>query len=129
MLITNVASRCGYTSSNYKALQDLYAAKADKGLEILAFPCNQFGAQEPGTAEQIKSFCQASFGVKFPLMEKVDVNGPGTSAVYKWLKANTSEADIKWNFATKFIVSRDGAVTRIDDGQVASSAAKIDSLL
>merc|ERR1712209_231158 len=116
VLITNVASACGYTDRNYKDLVALYEANKDKGLVVMGFPCNQF--------------CETKYRVTFPIMEKVDVNGPRTSPVYSWLKAASgNSADVRWNFATKFIVSKDGKVERIDDGQVGSSAARVAALL
>src|SRR5713226_6076659 len=84
LLIVNVASQCGLTPQ-YAGLQQLYDTYADSGFEVLAFPCNQFGAQEPGTADEIKTFCESSFGVTFPLFEKIDVNGPDRHALYDHL--------------------------------------------
>jgi len=112
MLIVNTASKCGFTPQ-YKGLEALYDKYHDKGLEILGFPCNQFGAQEPGTEKEIAAFCELNYGVTFPMFAKVDVNGAGAAPVYKYLKAEKpgllgSEA-IKWNF-TKFLVDRKGAV-------------------
>ena len=112
MLIVNVASKCGYTPQ-YKGLEALYEKMHSRGLEVLGFPCNQFGAQEPGTAEEIESFCELNYGVTFPLFAKIDVNGNGAAPLYKYLKKEKpgllgSEA-IKWNF-TKFLVDRDGKV-------------------
>ena len=112
MLIVNVASQCGFTPQ-YKGLEALYEKLHSRGLEVLGFPCNQFGAQEPGTAEEIESFCEMNYGVTFPLFAKVDVNGKDAAPVYKYLKKEKpgllgSEA-IKWNF-TKFLVDRDGKV-------------------
>ena len=130
VVITNVASACGYTDKNYKALVELYNAEKDKGLVVLAFPCNQFGAQEPGSADDIAAFCSNKYKVNFPVMEKVNVNGAQTHPVYKYLKeASGNTDDIRWNFATKFIVAKDGKVERIDDGQVASTATKAKALL
>jgi glutathione peroxidase len=110
LLIVNVASRCGYTPQ-YEGLEKLYEKFKDKGFAILGFPCNQFGAQEPGTEEEIKSFCELNFGVKFPLFAKIDVNGENTHPLYDYLKKDKpgllgTEA-IKWNF-TKFLVDREG---------------------
>ena len=110
LLIVNTASKCGFTPQ-YKGLEALYEKLHGKGLEILGFPCNQFGAQEPGTAEEIESFCEINYGVTFPLFAKIDVNGDAAAPLYKFLKAEKpgllgSEA-IKWNF-TKFLVDRDG---------------------
>ena len=112
VLIVNTASKCGYTPQ-YQGLEALYEKYKGKGLEVLGFPCNQFGAQEPGGANEIASFCELNYGVKFPLFAKVDVNGDKAAPVYQYLKAAKPgllgiEA-IKWNF-TKFLIGRDGAV-------------------
>jgi glutathione peroxidase len=112
LLIVNVASKCGFTPQ-YKGLEALYEKLKGKGLEILGFPCNQFGAQEPGTAEEIESFCELNYGVTFPLFAKIDVNGKNAAPLYRYLKSVKpgllgSEA-IKWNF-TKFLVDRKGNV-------------------
>ena len=112
MLIVNVASKCGFTPQ-YKGLEALYEKMQSRGLEVLGFPCNQFGAQEPGTEQEIESFCELNYGVKFPLFAKIDVNGDGADPLYKYLKKEKpgllgSEA-IKWNF-TKFLVDRKGRV-------------------
>jgi glutathione peroxidase len=110
LLIVNVASRCGFTSQ-YRDLQNLYTTYKDQGLEILGFPCNQFGAQEPGSAEEIQNFCSANYGVTFPMFDKVDVNGSSTHPLYTFLKEQApgilGTTGIKWNF-TKFLVSKDG---------------------
>jgi glutathione peroxidase len=110
LLIVNVASQCGYTPQ-YPGLQALHERFKDKGFAVLGFPCNQFGAQEPGTEKEIKSFCETSFGVTFPLFAKIDVNGENAHPLYKYLKEAKpgllgTEA-IKWNF-TKFLIGRDG---------------------
>ncbi len=111
-LVVNTASKCGFTPQ-YAGLEALWQAHRDAGLVVLGFPCNQFGAQEPGDAAAIGSFCEARFGVTFPLMAKVDVNGANAAPVYAWLKAEKRGllglGAIKWNF-TKFLVGRDGAV-------------------
>ena len=112
MLIVNTASKCGFTPQ-YKGLEALYDKYHDKGLEILGFPCNQFGAQEPGTEKEIAAFCELNYGVTFPMFAKVDVNGKSAAPVFNYLKAEKpgllgSEA-IKWNF-TKFLVDRKGTV-------------------
>lgn len=112
LLIVNTASQCGFTPQ-YKGLQALYEKYADRGLVILGFPCNQFGQQEPGTANDIQSFCETRFGVTFPLFQKIDVNGVNAHPLYKYLTKEApgllgSEA-IKWNF-TKFLVDRNGQV-------------------
>jgi glutathione peroxidase len=123
LLIVNVASNCGFTSQ-YHDLQNLYTANQARGLEILGFPCNQFGAQEPGSAEQIQSFCSANYGVTFPMFEKIDVNGDSTHPLYIYLKDQApgilGTTGIKWNF-TKFIVSKDGqSITRLASADGAS---------
>ena len=109
LLIVNVASACGFTPQ-YQGLQELYDKYKDKDFEILAFPCNQFGAQEPGTNEQVNEFATEEYGVEFTMMEKVDVNGPSASIVYKYLKSVAGPATIGWNFATYFVVSPDGSI-------------------
>jgi glutathione peroxidase len=110
LLIVNVASRCGFTPQ-YEGLEKLYEKYKDKGFEVLGFPCNQFGAQEPGTESEIKSFCELNFGVKFPLFAKIDVNGPQTHPLYEFLKnaqpGVLGSEGIKWNF-TKFLVDQKG---------------------
>jgi glutathione peroxidase len=112
LLVVNTASKCGFTPQ-YKGLEKLYQILHAKGLEILGFPCNQFGAQEPGSEEEIETFCEVNYGVTFPLFAKIDVNGDATAPLYKYLKHEKpgllgSEA-IKWNF-TKFLVDRKGNV-------------------
>jgi len=112
MLIVNVASRCGYTPQ-YQGLEALYRKYQDRGLVVLGFPCNQFGAQEPGSEAEIQRFCESRYHVTFPLFSKIDVNGEHAHALYRWLKSARpgvlgTEA-IKWNF-TKFLVGRDGEV-------------------
>ena len=112
LLIVNTASKCGFTPQ-YKGLEALYEKYRGKGLEILGFPCNQFGAQEPGTEKEIAAFCELNYGVTFPMFAKVDVNGKSAAPVFNYLKAEKpgllgSEA-IKWNF-TKFLVDRKGTV-------------------
>jgi len=117
-LVVNTASKCGLTPQ-YAGLEDLNKKYAGKGLAVLGFPCNQFGAQEPGTAEEIGAFCQKNYGVSFPMFEKIDVNGAGAHPLYQWLKSAAAEADqpgkkaedIEWNFA-KFLVGRDGKIIR-----------------
>jgi glutathione peroxidase len=110
VLIVNVASQCGFTPQ-YEGLEKLHEKYRGRGFEVLGFPCNQFGAQEPGAEAEIKSFCEAKFGVKFPLFAKIDVNGPQAHPLYKFLREARpgilgTEA-IKWNF-TKFLVDREG---------------------
>nr|XP_029117877.1 probable phospholipid hydroperoxide glutathione peroxidase isoform X2 [Elaeis guineensis] len=112
LLIVNVASQCGLTNSNYTELSTLYERYKDKGLEILAFPCNQFGAQEPGTKEQILEFACTRFKAEYPIFDKVDVNGNNVAPIYKFLKSRKGSLfgdSIKWNF-TKFLVDKEGRV-------------------
>ncbi|KAG2390169.1 phospholipid hydroperoxide glutathione peroxidase, chloroplastic [Vigna umbellata] len=112
LLIVNVASRCGLTSSNYSELSRLYEKYKDQGLEVLAFPCNQFGMQEPGSNEEIKQFACTRYKAEFPIFDKVDVNGPFTAPVYSFLKSSAGGflGDlIKWNFE-KFLVDKSGKV-------------------
>jgi glutathione peroxidase len=123
LLIVNVASKCGFTSQ-YRDLQNLYTANQAKGLEILGFPCNQFGAQEPGTSSEIANFCSANYGVTFPMFEKIDVNGDSAHPLYIYLKDQApgilGTTGIKWNF-TKFLVSRDGdSIARLASADGAS---------
>ena len=110
VLIVNTASKCGYTKQ-YKGLQALHDKYAEQGLAILGFPCNQFGGQEPGSAQEIKDFCDAKFGVKFDLFAKIDVNGDAAAPLYKHLTSpDAPVADrgpVKWNFE-KFLVGKDG---------------------
>lgn len=112
LLIVNVASHCGLTPQ-YAGLEDLYRKYKSRGLEILGFPCNQFGGQEPGSEDEIKSFCETSFGVSFPLFSKIGVNGPNAHPLYQFLKKERKgifcTESIKWNF-TKFLVDRQGSV-------------------
>ena len=114
LLIVNVASKCGFTPQ-YKDLESLYKKYKDQGLEVLGFPCNQFGAQEPGSNEEIQSFCQLNYNVTFKLFDKIDVNGPKTSPLFKHLKNQSPDIlgteGIKWNF-TKFLVNKDGEVVK-----------------
>ncbi|KAK7311054.1 hypothetical protein RJT34_08936 [Clitoria ternatea] len=112
LLIVNVASRCGLTSSNYSELSRVYEKYKNQGLEILAFPCNQFGMQEPGSNQEIKQFACTRFKAEFPIFDKVDVNGPFTAPVYQFLKSSAGGflGDlIKWNFE-KFLVDKNGKV-------------------
>ena len=112
LLIVNVASKCGFTPQ-YKDLQNLYDKYQDQGFEVLGFPCNQFGAQEPGTNEEVQSFCELKYNVSFKMFDKIDVNGSDASPLFKYLKHESpgilgTEA-IKWNF-TKFLVNKHGQV-------------------
>lgn len=110
-ILTNVASYCGYTESHYTGLVELWSHLSEENANILAFPCNQFGKQEPGTAAEIKAFASEK-GVKFRMMQKINVNGPDASLVYKYLKRETGVDFIQWNFATYFVVAPDGSVTQ-----------------
>jgi len=110
VLFVNVASRCGLTPQ-YEGLVSLYEMAKEKGLVVIGVPCNQFGAQEPGTADEIQLFCSQNYGVDFPLLEKQDVNGENRSPLYQWLvNSDVGKGDdIRWNFA-KFLVDRDGQI-------------------
>ncbi|CAL0312656.1 unnamed protein product [Lupinus luteus] len=112
LFIINVASKCGLTNSNYAQLNQLYHNYKDKGLEILAFPCNQFGEEEPGSNDQIVDFVCTRFKSEFPIFDKIEVNGDNSIPLYKFLKTakwGIFKDDIQWNFA-KFLVDRDGQV-------------------
>lgn len=112
LLIVNTASNCGFTPQ-FAGLEALYKQYAERGLVVLGFPCNQFGAQEPGDSTEIASYCQKNYGVTFPMFAKIDVNGENAHPLYKYLKQSArgllGSEGIKWNF-TKFLVSRDGEV-------------------
>lgn len=114
VLVVNTASKCGLTPQ-YEGLEALWRQFRDRDFEVLAFPCNQFGGQEPGTAVEISTFCSVNYGVSFPLMGKIEVNGPGETPLYRWLKGEApgvlGTKKIKWNF-TKFLIGRDGKVIR-----------------
>jgi glutathione peroxidase len=111
-LIVNVASRCGLTPQ-YRQLEELHENYADRGFSVVGFPCNQFGGQEPGTAEEIRAFCSTTYGVTFPMMAKVDVNGEDRHPLYAELAATAdgdgNAGDVQWNFE-KFLVDADGSV-------------------
>lgn len=112
VLIVNVASKCGFTKQ-YTGLESMYEKYKDKNFVILGFPCNQFGAQEPGSDEEIQKFCKLEYGVKFPVLSKIEVNGPNATPLYTWLKKEAGKdagpQDIKWNF-TKFLLNKQGEV-------------------
>ena len=114
MLIVNTASECGFTPQ-FGGLEELHKSYAGKGLAVLGFPCNQFGSQDPGSDEEISEFCQLNYGVSFPMMSKIDVNGPTAHPLYKWLSSEApgllGSKAIKWNF-TKFLVGKDGQVIK-----------------
>ena len=110
----NTASKCGFTPQ-YEGLEELFQQYREQGFEVLAFPCNQFGGQEPGNASEIAEFCKVNFGLTFPLMKKVDVNGDDASPLFDWMKAEKpglmGSKAIKWNF-TKFLIDREGNVVK-----------------
>jgi len=114
MLIVNTASACGFTPQ-FGGLEKLHQSYQAQGLRVLGFPCNQFGSQDPGSNSDIASFCQLNYGVTFPMMEKIEVNGPAAHPLYQWLCAEApgllGSKAIKWNF-TKFLVGRDGRVLK-----------------
>ena len=114
LLIVNTASACGFTPQ-FGGLEALHQEYGSQGLVVLGFPCNQFAGQDPGSNEDIASFCQLNYGVSFPMMAKIDVNGAGASPLYRWLAAEApgllGSKSIKWNF-TKFLVGKDGQVLR-----------------
>jgi len=114
VLVVNTASQCGFTPQ-YAGLEALWREFGPRGFEVLAFPCNQFGRQEPGSADQIAEFCHVNFGLSFPLMGKVEVNGDGAPPLYQWMKCEApglfGTKAIKWNF-TKFLIDRTGKVVR-----------------
>jgi glutathione peroxidase len=114
LLIVNTASKCGFTPQ-YQGLENVYRELHGRGLEVLGFPCNQFGSQEPGTEEEIGAFCEKNYGVSFPMFAKVDVNGDAAHPLWKFLKGEApgvlGTEGIKWNF-TKFLIGRDGKVAK-----------------
>lgn len=147
LLIVNTATGCGFTPQ-YDELQDLYEELKDEGLEILDFPCNQFGAQAPGSDEEINDFCTGRYGITFPQYSKIEVNGENATPLYKWLTVNTKFAgfegdfekiltpivegmdkdyknngNIKWNF-TKFVINREGEIVKRFEPTAALSAVK-----
>ena len=128
LLIVNTASKCGFTGQ-YAGLEALHRQFADRPLQVLGFPCNQFGAQEPGKAAEIASFCSMTFGVDFPMFDKIEVNGPGRHPLYAWLtsqkKGLLGTRDIKWNF-TKFLTDREGRVVARYAPQVEPEAIAAD---
>jgi glutathione peroxidase len=128
LLIVNVASRCGYTPQ-YAGLEALSRELADQPFAVLGFPCNQFGAQEPGRADEIASFCSTTYGVDFPMFDKIEVNGPHRHPLYDWLtrqkRGLLGTRDVKWNF-TKFLTDREGRVVARYAPQVEPQAIKAD---
>ena len=129
LLIVNVASECGYTPQ-YKGLEEIYKKYKDKGFEILAFPCNDFGAQEPGTNEQIKEFCSTNYRVTFKLFNKIKILGPEKSLLYKRLTNNevTPKSDIRWNFE-KFLISKNGEIVSRFSSSITPKSEKIISAI
>jgi glutathione peroxidase len=132
LLIVNTASKCGFTPQ-YEGLEALYRELNPKGLVVLGFPCNQFGAQEPGDAAEIANFCKLSYDVSFPLFAKIDVNGRHAHPLYVWLKDRArglfGTKSIKWNF-TKFLVDRHGRITRFGPNvKPEALKAKIEAVL
>jgi glutathione peroxidase len=118
ILIVNTASQCGYT----KQYEDLQKIQSDS-IVVIGFPCNQFGNQEPGTTEEIKSFCTNVYGITFPISQKVEVNGPNAHAIYKYLKESAGVTNIGWNFE-KFLVSSDGSITHYPSSHQVSDILK-----
>ncbi|MBY6217600.1 glutathione peroxidase [Qipengyuania aquimaris] len=114
LLVVNTASKCGFTPQ-YDGLEKLFQDYKEQGFEVMAFPCNQFGNQEPGDAGEIEQFCKVNFGLTFPLMQKVEVNGDNASPLFDWMKAEApglmGSKSIKWNF-TKFLIDREGNVVK-----------------
>ncbi|ARN74628.1 glutathione peroxidase [Oceanicoccus sagamiensis] len=129
LLIVNTASKCGLTPQ-FEGLEKLYQEYKDQGLEILGFPCNQFGQQDPGSNDEIQEFCQLNYGVSFPMHAKIDVNGPGTDPLFQHLKSEApgilGSQKIKWNF-TKFLVNKEGKV--LQRFAPATKPEKIDSAI
>ena len=125
LLIVNVASKCGYTPQ-YKSLEATYRKYKGQGLAVLGFPCNQFGGQEPGTNEEIKSFCSSNFDVTFPLFDKLDVKGANQHPLYAALAGKESPfpGDVKWNFG-KFLVGRDGKIIKRWDSKATPDGEEI----
>lgn len=126
-LIVNTASACGFTPQ-FEGLEQLWRDYADRGLVVVGFPCNQFGSQDRGSNAQIASFCQVNYGVSFPMMSKVDVNGPGAHPLWTWLKQSAPGllgVAIQWNF-TKFLVGRDGRVVKRYAPTTSPSALRAD---
>jgi glutathione peroxidase len=110
VLVVNVASECGLTPQ-YVQLQELYSEFGGDSFEIVAFPCNDFGAQEPGSPEQIAQFCEVNYGVTFPVMEKIQVKGENAHPLYRWMLQETGSEEVKWNFH-KFLINENGLVVR-----------------
>lgn len=131
LLIVNVASRCGLTPQ-YSALEELYRAMRERGLVVLGFPCNQFGAQEPGSEADIQQFCSTQYDVTFPMFSKLEVNGENRHPLYAWLTAQPTQpdgpGDIGWNFA-KFVIDREGNVAARFSPKTAPTAPQVVDVL
>ena len=129
LLIVNVASKCGYTPQ-YKQLEEIYEKYNKRGFEILAFPCNDFGGQEPGTNKEIKEFCSVNYGVTFKLFDKIKILGNNKSPLYERLTNNsiTEKSDIKWNFE-KFIISKDGKIIARFESKVKPSDKTVTDII
>jgi glutathione peroxidase len=133
LLVVNTASKCGFTPQ-YDGLENLWRDYGPRGFEVIAFPCNQFGGQEPGGADEIDQFCRVNFGLSFPLMGKVEVNGAGADPLWQWLKDSApgilGTKAVKWNF-TQFLINREGRVVERFAPQVTPEkmAAAIEALL
>src|SRR5436190_3417885 len=125
LLIVNVASKCGYTPQ-YKALEATFEKYKDKGFEVLGFPCNQFGGQEPGSNEEIKQFCSSNYNVSFPLFDKIEVNGSSRHPLYQELAGEKSPypGDIKWNF-NKFLIGKDGKIIKRFDSKTKPDSPEV----
>lgn len=131
LLVVNVASKCGYTPQ-YAGLEQLYRDHRALGLEVLGVPCNQFGAQEPGTEAEIKQFCATRYDVTFPMFAKIDVNGPNRAPLYEWLTGQATapegSGDVPWNF-TKFVIDGDGnVVARFGPGTEPTAPALVEAI-
>ena len=131
VLAVNVASRCGLTPQ-YTDLEALHEELADEGFAVVGFPCNQFGAQEPGSEKEIEDFCSTTYGVTFPMSAKLEVNGPGRHPLYAWLTAQETQpdgpGDVMWNFG-KFLVDKQGKVIARFNPRVAPEAAELTSAI
>ncbi|MGE5365471.1 MAG: glutathione peroxidase [Bacteroidota bacterium] len=129
LLIVNVASKCGFTKQ-YKGLEAMYEKYRNKGFEILAFPCNDFGGQEPGSNEEIKEFCSLNYGVSFRLFDKIKVLGDEKSPLYARLTDNdvTGKSDIRWNFE-KFLISKDGEIIERFESKVTPEDERLNSMI
>jgi glutathione peroxidase len=125
LLVVNVASKCGYTPQ-YKSLESTYRKYKDKGFEVLGFPCNDFGAQEPGSNDEIKQFCSSKFDVTFPLFDKIHVKGPEQHPLYAALTGPHSPfpGDIKWNFG-KFVIGKDGKIVKRFDSKATPDSPEV----